>query len=243
VSHDIKAIYQRYLGWYDSNPANLNPLPPEESAKKYVEYMGGSAAVMKKAREAYNKGDYRWAAEVMNKVVFAEPNNTAAKNLQADILEQLGYQSENGTWRNEYLMGAYELRNGTPKITATTASPDTLNAMTPDMILDYFGIHIIGDKANGKKMVINWEEPNLKEKYVITLENSVLVYRKVNSFGNADLSMTIPKESLLGIAGNATTLDKEVQAGRAKVTGDTSKFNELLETFDSFTPDFNIVTP
>ena len=243
VSHDIKAIYQRYLGWYDSNPANLNPLPPEESAKKYVEYMGGSAAVMKKAREAYNKGDYRWAAEVMNKVVFAEPNNTAAKNLQADILEQLGYQSENGTWRNEYLMGAYELRNGTPKIMATTASPDTLNAMTPDMILDYFGIHIIGDKANGKKMVINWEEPNLKEKYVITLENSVLVYRKVNSFGNADLSMTIPKESLLGIAGNATTLDKEVQAGRAKVTGDTSKFNELLETFDSFTPDFNIVTP
>ena len=243
VSHDIKAIYQRYLGWYDSNPANLNPLPPEESAKKYVEYMGGSAAVMKKAREAYNKGDYRWAAEVMNKVVFAEPNNTAAKNLQADILEQLGYQSENGTWRNEYLMGAYELRNGTPKITATTASPDTLNAMTPDMILDYFGMHIIGDKANGKKMVINWEEPNLKEKYVISLENSALVYRKVNSFGNADLSMTIPKESLLGIAGNATTLDKEVQAGRAKVTGDTSKFNELLETFDSFTPDFNIVTP
>ena len=243
VSHDIKAIYQRYLGWYDSNPANLNPLPPEESAKKYVEYMGGSAAVMKKAREAYNKGDYRWAAEVMNKVVFAEPNNTAAKNLQADILEQLGYQSENGTWRNEYLMGAYELRNGTPKITATTASPDTLNAMTPDMILDYFGIHIIGDKANGKKMVINWEEPNLKEKYVISLENSALVYRKVNSFGNADLSMTIPKESLLGIAGNATTLDKEVQDGRAKVTGDTSKFNELLETFDSFTPDFNIVTP
>ena len=243
VSHDIKAIYQRYLGWYDSNPANLNPLPPEESAKKYVEYMGGSAAVMKKAREAYNKGDYRWAAEVMNKVVFAEPNNTAAKNLQADILEQLGYQSENGTWRNEYLMGAYELRNGTPKITATTASPDTLNAMTPDMILDYFGMHIIGDKAIGKKMVINWEEPNLKEKYVITLENSVLVYRKVNSFGNADLSMTIPKESLLGIAGNATTLDKEIQDGRAKVTGDTSKFNELLETFDSFTPDFNIVTP
>ncbi len=243
VSHDIKAIYQRYLGWYDSNPANLNPLPPEESAKKYVEYMGGSAAVMKKAREAYNKGDYRWAAEVMNKVVFAEPNNTAAKNLQADILEQLGYQSENGTWRNEYLMGAYELRNGTPKITATTASPDTLNAMTPDMILDYFGMHIIGDKANGKKMVINWEEPNLKEKYVISLENSALVYRKVNSFGNADLSMTIPKESLLGIAGNATTLDKEIQDGRAKVTGDTSKFNELLETFDSFTPDFNIVTP
>lgn len=205
--------------------------------------MGGSAAVMKKAKEAYDKGDYRWAAEVMNKVVFAEPNNTQAKNLQADILEQLGYQAENGTWRNEYLMGAYELRNGTPKITATTASPDTLNAMTPDMILDYFGIHIIGEKANGKKMVINWEEPNLKEKYVITLENSALVYRKVNNFGTADLNMTVSKETLLGISGNATTLDKEVQAGRAKTSGDTSKLSELMGLFDSFTPDFNIVTP
>ena len=243
VSHDVKAIYQKYLGWYDSNPANLNPLPPEDSAKKYVEYMGGTKAVIKKAKEAYNKGDYRWAAEVMNKVVFAEPNNTEAKNLQADILEQLGYQSENGTWRNEYLMGAYELRNGTIKTTQTTASPDTLTAMTSDMILDYIGIHIISEKAANKKISFNWEEPNLKEKYQVTLENSTLVYRKVNSFKTADFNLTIPKESLLGVIGNATTLDKEIQAGRAKTTGDTTKFNELLEMLDSFTPDFNIVTP
>ncbi len=243
VSHNVKAIYQKYLGWYDSNPANLNPLPPEDSAKKYVEYMGGSKAIIKKAREAYNKGDYRWAAEVMNKVVFAEPNNTEAKNLQADILEQLGYQSENGTWRNEYLMGAYELRNGVIKTTATTASPDTLTAMTSDMILDYIGIHIISDKATDKKISFNWEEPNLKEKYQVTLENSALVYRKVKSFKAADFNLTIPKESLLGIIGNATTLDKEIQAGRAKATGDLAKFNELMNTLDTFTPDFNIVTP
>ncbi len=243
VSHDVKAIYQKYLGWYDSNPANLNPLPPEESAKKYIEYMGGSKAVIKKAQEAYNKGDYRWAAEVMNKVVFAEPNNTEAKNLQADILEQLGYQSENGTWRNEYLMGAYELRNGVIKTTATTASPDTLTAMTSDMVLDYIGIHIISDKATNKKITFNWEEPNLKEKYQVTLENSALVYRKVNSFKTADLNLTISKESLLGVIGNATTLDKEIQAGRAKATGDTTKFNELMGVLDAFTPDFNIVTP
>ncbi len=243
VSHDVKAIYQKYLGWYDSNPANLNPLPPEESAKKYVEYMGGSKAIIKKAKEAYNKGDYRWAAEVMNKVVFAEPNNTEAKNLQADILEQLGYQAENGTWRNEYLMGAYELRNGTPKITATTVSPDTLNAMAPDMILDYIGISVNGDKATDKKISINWEEPNLKEKYLITLENSALVYRKVSNFGKADVTIAIPKEAFVGIAGKATTLTQEIQAGRAKVTGDTSKFNELMGILDTFTPDFNIVTP
>ena len=205
--------------------------------------MGGSNAIIKKAKEAYNKGDYRWAAEVMNKVVFAEPNNTEAKNLQADILEQLGYQAENGTWRNEYLMGAYELRNGTPKITATTVSPDTLNAMAPDMILDYIGISVNGDKATDKKISINWEEPNLKEKYLITLENSALVYRKVNSFGKADVNITIPKEAFVGIAGKTTTLNQEIQAGRAKATGNTSKFNELMEILDTFTPDFNIVTP
>ena len=121
--------------------------------KSYILKISGriSAAVIKKAKEAYNKGGYRWSAEIMNKVIFAEPDNTAAKNLQTDILEQLGYWSENGTGRNEYLMGACELRNRTPKIMATTASPDTLNAMTPDIILDYFGIHIIEDKANGKK--------------------------------------------------------------------------------------------
>lgn len=244
ISHNVKAIYQRYLGWYDSNPANLSPLPPEESAKKYVEFMGGANAVMKKAKESYNKGDYRWAAEVMNKVVFADPNNTEAKNLQADILEQLGYQAENGTWRNEYLVGAYELRNGTPKVSGiTSASPDTLKAMTPSMVLDYIGIHIMSEKADGKKITINWEEPNLKEKYLITLENNVLVYRKVNNFGSADLNITMSKELLLGITGNSTTLDKEVQAGNAKATGNSAKLSELVSILDTFTPDFNVVTP
>ena len=234
----------RYLGWYDSNPANLSPLPPEESAKKYVEFMGGANAVMKKAKESYNKGDYRWAAEVMNKVVFADPNNTEAKNLQADILEQLGYQAENGTWRNEYLVGAYELRYGTPKVSGiTSASPDTLKAMTPSMVLDYIGIHIMSEKADGKKITINWEEPNLKEKYLITLENNVLVYRKVNNFGSADLNITMSKELLLGITGNSTTLDKEVQAGNAKATGNSAKLSELVSILDTFTPDFNVVTP
>ena len=243
VSHDIKAIYQKYLGWYDSNPANLNPLPPEESAKKYVEYMGGSKAVIKKAKEAYSKGDYRWAAEVMNKVVFAEPNNTEAKNFQADILEQLGYQSENGTWRNEYLMGAYELRNGTPKITATTVSPDTLKAMDPAMILDFIGIRVIGDKAAGKKMIINWEEPNLKEKYLITLENGALIYRKVANFGTADVTLTASKEVLLEMTNTPEALNKVLQSGNVKVSGDKSKLTDFVNVLDSFTPDFNIVTP
>ena len=139
--------------------------------------MGGSKQIIKKAREYYNKGEYRWVAEVMNKVVFAEPDNQEAKNLAADALEQLGYQTENGTWRNEYLMGAYELRNGKPHIPADygLGSPDATKAMTNEMFLDFMGIRLDGTKAEGKTISVNWELPDTKEKYIITLENSVLM--------------------------------------------------------------------
>ena len=246
VSHDVKAVYQKYLGWYDSNPANLNPLPPEESAKRYVEFMGGSKAVMKKAKEYYNKGEYRWVAEVMNKVVFAEPNNQEAKNLQADALEQLGYQSETATWRNEYLMGAYELRNGTPKIPGNLGanSPDTIQSMPINMYLDYMGIRLNAEKAAGKKFSVNWDIPDLKEKYTINLENSVLAYRKVDSFKEkADVTMSMTKATLDSIQTGATTVDKEIESGNIKLTGDAANFKEYLGFFDNFKPDFNIVTP
>ena len=246
VNHDAKAVYQRYLGWYDSNPANLNPLPPEESAKKYVEFMGGSKQIIKKAREYYSKGEYRWVAEVMNKVVFAEPDNQEAKNLAADALEQLGYQTENGTWRNEYLMGAYELRNGKPNIPADygLGSPDATKAMTNEMFLDYMGIRLDGAKAEGKIISVNWELPDTKEKYIITLENSVLMYKKTDNFQkNSEVSLTLSRESLNDILTKKTTLDKEVQSGKAKLSGDTEKFKEYMKLFDTFTADFNIVTP
>ena len=105
---------RRYIGWYDGNPANLHALPPEEAAKRYLEYMGGSQTVIARARQAFKAGDYRWVAQIMNHVVFAEPNNQAARELEADALEQLGYQAESGIWRNHYLTGAFELRNGVP---------------------------------------------------------------------------------------------------------------------------------
>ena len=244
VSHDSKAVYQKYLGWYDNNPANLNPLPPTEAGKKYVEYMGGAPAIIKKAKESYAKGEYRWVAEVMSKVVFADPNNKEAKNLEADALEQLGYQTENGTWRNNYLMGAYELRNGVVANTTSSASPDTITAMTTDMLLDFMGIQLNAEKAAGKKMVLNWEQPDTKEKYTITLENSVLMYRKVDSFTNkADVTMSLPKTSLNNMLLKQTTMDKEISEGRAKITGDRAKLQELMGMTDTFNPAFNIVTP
>ena len=182
----------------------------------------------------------------MNKVVFAEPNNQEAKNLAADALEQLGYQSENGTWRNEYLMGAYELRNGKPHIPADygLGSPDATKAMTNEMFLDYMGIRLDGNKAAGKTISVNWELPDTKEKYLITLENSVLMYKKVNSFSQkSEVSLTLSRESLNNILTKKTTLDNEIQSGKAKLTGDTAKFNEYMKMFDTFTADFNIVTP
>ncbi|MGB7387686.1 MAG: alkyl sulfatase dimerization domain-containing protein, partial [Pseudomonas neustonica] len=136
LSHNAKAIYQRYMGWYDANPANLNPLPPEQNAAKTVAYMGGADKVIEQARKDFDNGEYRWVASVMNQVVFAEPENQAARELGADALEQLGYQAEAGTWRGAYLTGAMELRNGPTEATEGSLSPDVLQALDTGMFFD-----------------------------------------------------------------------------------------------------------
>jgi alkyl sulfatase BDS1-like metallo-beta-lactamase superfamily hydrolase len=132
VYHDVAATYVLYLGWFTGNPATLHELPPVEASKAYVEFMGGADAVLQKAKQSFDKGDYRWVAQVVNHVIFADPNNKQARDLQADALEQLGYQAESGPWRNFYLTGAKELRDGVTKLpTPNTASPDTVRAMRP----------------------------------------------------------------------------------------------------------------
>lgn len=245
VNQNAKAVYQRYLGWYDSNPANLYPLPPEEAARHYVEFFGGAEVAINKARDSYAKGEYRWVAEAMKQVVFADPNNKEARSLEADALEQLGYQSENATWRNEFLMGAFELRNGVPKsIGAGAASPDTIAAMSPDMVLDFMGMHLNGPKADGKTASIDWVIPELNKSYHLELENSVLVYTEVKApLPKADATLTLPKLAFIGVMSGETTLDKEVQAGHGEVQGNTQSFNELLGLLDHFERIFNVVTP
>ena len=152
LNHNVKATYVKYLGWFDGNPATLYPLPPEDGAKKYLEFMGGAAAVLEKARAAYDRGEYRWIAEVVNHVVFAEPHNSAARELQANALEQLGYQSEAGTWRNLYLTGAQELRHGTPDVKLpSSASEDSIKAMSLDLFFNYMGVRLNGAKAGGQR--------------------------------------------------------------------------------------------
>jgi alkyl sulfatase BDS1-like metallo-beta-lactamase superfamily hydrolase len=243
VNHDAKAVYQRYLGWYDSNPANLHPLPPEEESKRFVEFMGGADAVMAKAKQSFDKGDYRWVATVMNKVVFADPSNKAARDFEADALEQLGYQTENPTWRNEYLMGAYELRNGVPKVKGVnTATPDAIAAMSPDLLLDFMGIRLNGPKAEGKRTVINWDLGNGK-KYGIELRNSVLIYTEGVTLANPDATLSMSKDDFAGLLMRGQTVDQDLQSGKGQISGNSAKVSELFSLLDKFDPMFNIVTP
>ncbi len=243
ISHDVKAIYQYYLGWFDGNPANLNPLPPVEASKRYVEFMGGSANVIKQARSSYAKGDYRWVAEVMNHVVFAEPNNQEARNLEADALEQLGYQAESGPWRGFYLTGAQELRSGVKKINHSIVTPDILNAMTPEMVLAFIGVHVNPDKAAGKNIRLNWTEPETGEKYGVSVENSVLIYQKGKLFDKPDFSLTVPHSYLMAIVAKSTTLDKEIASGKLVFSGDKAAAAGFFGMMDGFEPLFPIVTP
>ncbi|MGA7839887.1 MAG: alkyl sulfatase dimerization domain-containing protein, partial [Candidatus Acidiferrales bacterium] len=244
LNHNSKGVYQRYLGWYDSNPANLYPWPPEDLAKRYVEAIGGEDAIVQKAKSAFDQGDYRWAAELGKHAVFANPESKAARDVEADALEQLGYQTEDPTWRNEFLMGAFELRNGIPKIAgAQSASPDTIRAMTVEMILDFMGMRIDGPRAEGKVITMNWILPDTNQRFAVTLKNSALTYTADKQLSGADFTLTMPRSSMDNILLQSSTIAKELASGTAKISGDQQKFNDLINLMVNFDPLFNIVTP
>jgi alkyl sulfatase BDS1-like metallo-beta-lactamase superfamily hydrolase len=244
LSHNAKAVYQFYLGWYDANPADLNPLPRTEAAKKQVEYMGGADAVLARARDDFKAGQYRWVASVTSQLVFADPANKAARELGADALEQLGYQSEAATWRNAYLLGAAELRNGVPKSAGPgAASADLLKGVSIDLAFDVMAVRLNADMAEGKTIVINWTFTDLDESYVMTLDNSALTHIAGPPADNADLSLRLTRATL-----DALTLKQRTFAG-ALLTGDISfsgnplKLRELTGMLDDFPADFEIVEP
>lgn len=243
VNHNAKSVYNFHLGWFNANPATLNELPPAEAAKRYVEFMGGADAVLAKAKQSFDKGDYRWVAQVVNHVVLADPKNQAARILQADTLEQLGYQAENGTWRNFYLTGAMELRQGVRKMpVAVTASPDTVRAMTLDMFFDYLGVRLNGPAAAGKKATINMDFTDTKEKYVVTLENSVLNYSGGRQAKDADCTVTLTRADLNDIILGKAKLPQLITAGSVKVAGNEKALQEVLGLLDTFEFWFDVVT-
>lgn len=246
VSHNVRGIYQKYLGYYSSNPAELNPLPPIAAAKKYVKFMAGSQNVLRLARQSFEEGDYRWVAQVVNHVIFAEPNNKEALQLQADAFEQLGYQTECSTWRNEYLFGAQELRVGRPNA-LLGQDGDMLRAMTLEMCFDYLGVRLNGPKADGKQLLFNFKfvqgrasEPS---DFVLRLENSVLTYRSDRMVPDAQATLTMNRPVFLAIGFGKANLQQLVAAKQLQVDGDLSKVELLLSLLDSFTQTFPIVTP
>ncbi|MBO2446024.1 MBL fold metallo-hydrolase [Actinomadura barringtoniae] len=236
VSHNVKAIYQRYMGWYDGNPAHLWELPPEESAKKHVEFMGGAEAILPKAKAAYEAGELRWAAQVLNYVIFADAGNTDARDLLADVYDKLGQGSENGTWRNFFLQGAMELRGDKQDNVLDTASPDVARALSVEQIFDSLAIRINGPRAWDSRLTIDWNFTDLKEEIRLSLANGVLTQSHAHDGTPADLTMTLTKPQLLAMV--ATQNMDGVQAD-----GDRQAVTTLIGLLDDVDPNFNIVTP
>lgn len=242
VNHDTRAVWNYYLGFFDGNPARLYPLPPTEAGKKFVEYMGGADSVLQKAQKDYDAGNYRWVAQVLDNLVSAQPNNQKAKNLLADALEQMGYQQENGPWRNFFLSGAKELREGVKKLAMpVTASPDTIANMPIEMFFDYLGIRLNGPKAAGKKMAFNVSLPDIKGNYSLVVENGVLNYGP--PVDKPDATVTINRTSLDDVIMGTAGIDDKVKDGSAKLGGDGAKFKEFLGMLDTFDFWWNVSTP
>jgi alkyl sulfatase BDS1-like metallo-beta-lactamase superfamily hydrolase len=243
VSHNTKAIYQRYMGWFDGNPAHLWEHPPGEQARRYVEFMGGADAVLEKARQSYEEGDYRWVAEVVNHVVFAEPENEGARNLQADALEQLGYGAENATWRNFFLMGARELREGVGGTPTATAPPDIVANLSVAQLLDAMAIRLDGPRAWDRHLRIDWVIAKPDEEHALTVRNGVLHHRPGRHEPSADAALLVDREALDQLLLKTADVAELAESGRLRIEGEGEKIGELLGLLDEPDPGFAIVTP
>lgn len=239
VRHNAKAVYQKYMGWYDANPVNLHPLAPADTAKKFVGYFGDTDAVLARAAQDFEAGEYQWVAQVTNLIVFADPANEAARLLCADALEQLGYAAESGTWRNAYLTGAKELRFGVdddPKYRAT-GSADIQRAMEPGMMLDYLGILIDANAAQDLDLRINLAFTD-EDPYLLVVRSGVVLYERGVQDANADATLTMPRLGMFAI------LNRDEDAQKAiRVEGDPDVIAKLTEHMTAFEFFFNIVEP
>lgn len=246
VSHNAKAVYQRYLGWFDGNPANLHPLPPEPAARRYVEYMGGADAVLARARQDFEAGDYRWVAQVVNHVVFADPDNAAARELQADALEQLGFQAESGPWRNFYLSGAQDLRR--PRRDAPPAAGPgrqagaLLRGVTVEMVFDLLGVRLDGVRADGEELAIGWVFPDLDERWTLRLENCALSARPVLA-DDVTVTVTMARATLTDVLSDPTSIGAAVESGSLTIDGDAGAIGRLFALLEQPQPGFAIVEP
>ncbi|WP_373187090.1 alkyl/aryl-sulfatase [Halopseudomonas sp.] len=244
LKHNARAIYQRYMGWYDANPANLDPLPPQENAIKTISYMGGMDEVIEQARKDFANGEYRWVAWVMSQAVFAEPDHQAARELGADALEQLGYQAEAGTWRGAYLTGAQELREGLGEPRRGNAlSPDLLQALEAGMFFDLLAVRLNAEKAEGQHLVINWTLTDIDEKYRLNLQNATLTHRAGSLADNPDASVSMTRGTLDRILLRELTFPDALKAGDITLGGNPQAFFTLLQLIEEPSANFPIIEP
>ncbi|TQV62067.1 MAG: MBL fold metallo-hydrolase [Halothiobacillaceae bacterium] len=240
--HNSRAVLNRYLGYWDANPATLMPLSPRDSAPLYVEMMGGAGKIMAKGKQLHAQGKYREAMEIVNKLVYAEPENVQAKELLADVFEQIGYQKESPSVRNSFLAAAYELRNGMPSgASAGTKGSDMIRGMSTELWLNALGIAVDSKKAEGMKFTINLVTPDNQEKFAVEMSNSALTNIKGQQAKNPDLTVTLNRSDLESVMGGTTSFDKLLAAGKVKFEGDRKPFDQLRSTLTGFTPDFEML--
>lgn len=243
LSHNAKAIYQRYMGWYDANPANLNPLPPEPMAKRYVAALGGAAAVMAQAREALAEGDWRWAATLLNHAVFADENDVEAREQLAAIYTRFGFESEAGTWRNIYLTGAQELRDGMRRLPPTAMNLQILAATATPMLLDFAAVRVNPVKAQDCALKINIEITDRRETILISVANGVLIHESGVRDPKADASVRMTRPNLVATLFGAQPPAPLIEAHEIAVEGDAAAYATLVDLIEPVEPNFAIVTP
>jgi alkyl sulfatase BDS1-like metallo-beta-lactamase superfamily hydrolase len=228
VEHNSRAVINRYLGYWDGNPTTLIPLSPEDSASLYVEMMGGAKPIITRGKELYAQGKYRHAQEILNKLVYADPQNQEAKDLLADVFEQTGYQQESPSVRNSFLAAAYELRNGIPGgASPKTSGPDTIRAMTTEMWLDFLGIRLDSKKAGDKQFTINLVTPDNDEKFVVEMSNGTLTNIEGFQSDDADLMITINRADLEQTMMGTITFDDQIKTGKARLKGNHEVYEQL----------------
>ena len=242
VEHNSRAVINRYLGYWDGNPTTLIPLSPEDSAPLYVEMMGGAESILAKGKELYDQGKYRHAQEILNKLVYAEPRNQKAKDLLADVFEQIGYQQESPSVRNSFLAAALELRSGIPTgASPKTSGPDMIRAMSTQLWLDFLGIRLDSKKADGKAFKINLITPDNDEKYVVELSNGTLTNIEGFQADDAALTITINRADLEKTMSGAVSFDDQIKSGKAKLVGDRAPYEQLKTLLVQFDVGFEMM--
>lgn len=245
VSHNARAVYQRYLGFFDGNPAHLDPLPPVEAARRYVELAGGLDRLLACVRDALERGDYRWAAEIASHAVFASPDSDEARELEAQALEQLGYQAESAVWRNLYLVGAHELRAGPPKKGGgrRMASADVARALSVEQLWDALGARLDGPRAAHTQIAIGWHFTDLDECWTLSVCNGALGALRGRIAADAQATVTLTRAAFDAVLLREGDIGELFASGAIAIEGEGERLGELFSLLDDGDPVFPIVTP